>query len=228
MLILTAGEEMRHVEKDAPRALIASLVLGSIFGAFVTAAVLRVLGPSATQSLPLADLAARLGGAIARAWLLAIGMVILAATLNRTLLTLARVAAEMSREGYLPRSWRVTHPQFHTPYLLLTAGGILVALASFYGDPILLTAIAALSFLIVAVLINIPTILSHADRLSRQRPFPLPFSPLVPGLAVAINLFLVTALPVQVLLIGAAWLLVGGLFYILYSRRGVVTARTGV
>lgn len=228
MLILTAGEEMRHVEKDVPRALIASLALGSISGALVSAAVLRVLGPAATQSLPLADLTARLGGAIAQGWLLVIGVVILAATLNRTLLTLARVAAEMSREGYLPPSWRVTHPQFHTPYLLLTGGGILVALTSVYADPILLTALAALSFLIVTVLINIPTILSPADRLSRERPFLLPFSPLIPGLAVAINLFLMTALPVRAFLIGALWFLVGGLFYLLYSRRGVVTARTGV
>jgi len=228
MLILTAGEEMRYVEKDAPRALIASLALGSISGAFVTLAVLRISGAAATQSLPLADLAVRLGGAIVRAWLLVVGTAILAATLNRTLVTLGRVAAEMSREGYLPRSWRVTHPQFHTPYLLLIGGGILVALVSVYGDPILLSALAALSFLIVAVLINIPTIFSAADRLPRQRPILLPFSPLVPGLAVAINLFLVTALPVQALFIGAGWFLLGGLFYVLYSRRGVVTARTGV
>lgn len=228
MLILTAGEEMRHVEKYAPRALIASLVVGSVSGALVTSAVLRVLGPTATQWLPLADLAVRLGGPIARAWLLVIGTAILAATLNRTLLTLGRVAAEMSREGYLPGSWRVTHPQFHTPYVLLIGGGILVALASIWGDPILLSTLAALSFLIVSVLINLPTIFFAADRLPRQRPILLPFTPLLPGLAVAINLFLVTALPVRALLIGAAWFLLGGLFYVLYSRQGVVAARTGV
>jgi len=228
MLILTTGEEMRHVEKDAPRALIASLALGSISGTLISAAILRVLGSAVPQPLPLADLTARLGGAIAQGWILTIGVVILATTLNRTLLALARVAAEMSRDGYLPRSWRVTHPQFHTPYLLLTAGGVLVALASFFNNLILLTGLAALGFLTVTVLINIPTILSSADRLSEQRAFLLPFSPLIPSLAVAINLFLMTALPIRALLIGAVWLLVGGLFYVLYSRRGVVTAQTGV
>ena len=199
--ILVASEEMRRVKKDAPRALIASLTLGCISGAFVSAAVLRVLNPATVQSLPLADLAARLGGAIAQAWLLTIGVVILAASLNYTLLTLARLGVEMSREGFLPRSWRATHPQFRTPYLLLTGGAILVALASVYGEPLLLTALTALSFLIATISVNIPTILSHADRLPQGRPIVLPFSPLIPGLAVAINFFLVTALPVPALLI---------------------------
>jgi hypothetical protein len=79
VLILVASEEMRQVKKDAPRALIASLSLGCISGVLVSAAVLRVLNPATIQSLPLADLAARLGGAIAQAWLLTIGVVILAA-----------------------------------------------------------------------------------------------------------------------------------------------------
>ncbi len=79
VLILVASEEMRQVKKDAPRALIASLSLGCISGVLVSAAVLRVLDPATIQSLPLADLAARLGGAIAQAWLLTIGVVILAA-----------------------------------------------------------------------------------------------------------------------------------------------------
>jgi uncharacterized hydrophobic protein (TIGR00271 family) len=228
LLILSAGEEMRQVAKDAPRALIASLALGSISGAVVSAAALLVPDAAAAQSLPLADLAARLGGAIGQAWLLTIGVVILAATLNRALLALTRLAVEMSREGFLPQSLRVIHPQFHTPYLLLTGGGILTALASIYGDPVLLTALTALSFLVATILVSIPTVLFPADRLPQRRPIALPFSPLIPGLSVAINLFLMTALPVPALLIGAAWFLVGGLFYVLYSRRGVVSARTGV
>jgi uncharacterized hydrophobic protein (TIGR00271 family) len=228
VLILVASEEMRWVKKDAPRALIASLLLGCISGALVSVAVHHSLALATVQSAPLAALAARLGGAIAQAWLLTIGVIILAASLNYALLTLARLGVEMSREGYLPQSWRATHPQFRTPNLLLAGGAILVALASVFGEPLLLAALSALSPLIAAILLNIPALLSHADRLPRKRPIALPFSPLIPGMAIAINFFLVTALPVLALLIGAAWLLAGGLIYVFYSRRGVVAAQTGV
>lgn len=228
VLILTAGEEMRHLRKDAPRALLISLSLGYISGALVSAAVLYALGQGAAQSLPLAELAARLGGPILQGWLLAVGLVVLAATLNRTLLSQARIATDMSREGFLPRSWRAIHIQFHTPYLLLTGGGILAALASLYSDLILLAALVGLSILSATIMVNIPTIVFRADYLPRKRPIVLPFSPLIPGLAIAIGLFLMTTLPARALLIGAGWLLVGGVFYVLYGRRGVAAARTGV
>jgi uncharacterized hydrophobic protein (TIGR00271 family) len=228
VLILAAGEKMHNVQRDAPRALLATLVLGSISGVPVATAVLHQLGPGATQSLPLADLAMRMGGLIAQGWVLTVGLIILAAVLNRTLLTLARIAADMSRDGFLPKAWRVTHSQFHTPYWLLTGGGILAALVSLYGDVILLAALVGLSLLSVVILVNVPTVLFRADRLPEKRPIVLPFSPLIPGLAVAISLFLLSALPVYALLIGAGWFLVGGIFYAVYARRGAVAARTGV
>jgi uncharacterized hydrophobic protein (TIGR00271 family) len=228
VLILAAGEEMRHMRVDAPRALLVSLGGGSVTGAIVLVAVLHAQGAAASGWLPLADLASQLGGSVTKAWLLVIGVVILAATLNRTLVTLARIAADMSREGFLPQRWRVTHPQFNTPFLLLLGAGVLAALASLYVDFALLVALAAFSVLSATALINIPTILSRANHLSRKRPIVLPFPPLVPSLAVAIGLFLMTTFPIQVLLIGAGWFLLGAVFYVVYSRRGAVAARTGV
>lgn len=233
MLILVAGEEMRHMRRDAPRALLATLGLGSISGAAIAAAALYVLGPAAAQSLPLADLAARLGGLIAQGWVLAIGVIILAATLNRTLLTLARIAADMSREGFLPPSWRATHSQFQTPYRLLAGGGILTALASLYGDLTLLAALVGLSFSSAVILVKLPTILFRTGYLPQEHSAQkhsavLPFSSLIPGLAVAISLFLLTKLPIYALIIGASWFLVGAVVYVVYARRGAVAARTGV
>ena len=227
ILILATGEEMRHMRKDAPRALLVTLGLGTITGAVVAATVPHVLRPA--SGLPsLADLAGHLGDPIAQGWVLAIGIVILAATLNRTLLTLARMAADMSRAGFLPRSWRAIHSQFHTPYLLLGGGGILIALASWYGDFFLLTALAGFGLLAAVALLNVPTVLSRVDQLPQKRPIVLPFSPLIPGLALAINLFLLTKLPTYALAIGVGWLLVGAIIYAIYAGRGAAAARTGV
>ncbi|GAB4536475.1 MAG: hypothetical protein Kow0063_22040 [Anaerolineae bacterium] len=226
--ILVAGDEMHHMRRDTSRALLVSLGVMSIGGALVSAAVLRAPDSLAAQPLPLAGLAMYLGGDVAQGWLLVIGLVVLTATLNRTLLALARIAVDMSRQGFLPRAWRAIHPQFHTPFKLLTGAGVLAALVSLYPDPILLAALVGLSFLTATALVNVPTILSQADRLPEKRPIVLPFSPLIPSLAVAINFFLVTTLPVKALLTGMAWFLVGGLTYILYSRHGAALARTGV
>jgi uncharacterized hydrophobic protein (TIGR00271 family) len=227
-LILAAGEEMRQAKKDTPRALLATLGIG-IIGAAVAAATLRSLGPvAAAQALPLTELATDLRGLVAQGWILVAGVIILAATLSRALLTLARISADMSRGGYLPQGWRKVHSQFQTPYRLLAGGGILAALTSLYGHITLLAALAGLGFLSAVILINVPTVLSRADRLPEQRPITLPFSPLIPGLAVAISLFLLTAFPLNALAIGAGWFGLGALFYAAYARRGMVAARTGV
>jgi uncharacterized hydrophobic protein (TIGR00271 family) len=228
VLILSAGDEMHHAEKNMPRALLSSLVLGSMASAAVAAVVLRMLGPVVSEPLPLADIAAKLGGNAAQGWLLSIGVLILAASLNRTLQTVARIAADMSREGFLPQSWRITHPQFHTPFLLLIGGGIVVGLASIYAEPILSAALAGLGLLSAVALINLPTLIHRGSDLSDQRPLVLPFSPLIPGVAVAVSIFLLTRLPRLPLLMGAGWFLLGAMIYALYARRGVVAARTGV
>ncbi len=229
VLILAAGDEMRRAQWGVPRALLAALGLGSVVGTVVAIAAFHALGPTvAGRSLLIAELAARLGGPIPQGWVSTIAVIILVTTLNRTLLTLVRIAADMSREGFLPPAWRATHPQFHTPYRLLAGGGLLSALISLHGDVILLTALTGLGFLSATVLINVPTVLSRADHLPKQRPIVLPFPPLIPGLAIAIGLFLLTALPVEALDVGAGWFLVGAIWYIAYARRGVVAARTGV
>ncbi len=228
VLILVAGEEMRHAQRDAPRALIATLGFGTTVGALVAAATVRTLGPTTAQPLALGELAARLGGLLTEGWVMAIGVLILSATLNRTLLTLARIAADMSREGFLPRAWRTTHSQFHTPYWLLGGGGFLAALVSLYGDGFLLAGLVSLGFLSVVVLVNIPTVLFRASHLPPKRRMVLPFSPLIPGLAVAVSLFLLTTLPAYVLVVGGGWFLAGAVFYVGYARRGVVAARNGV
>jgi uncharacterized hydrophobic protein (TIGR00271 family) len=228
VLILSAGDEMRRAEKNMPRALLSSLVLGSMGSAAIAAVVLRVLGPAVSEPLPLADIAGKLGGSVAQGWFLVIGLLVLAASLNRTLQTLARIAADMSREGFLPQSWRTTHAQFHTPFLLLIAGGILAGLTSLYADVILSAALAGLGLLSAVALVNLPTLLYRSSYLPDKRPFVLPFSPLIPGLAIAISIFLLTTLPVQALLLGAGWFLLGAIVYALYARRGAVAARTGV
>jgi uncharacterized hydrophobic protein (TIGR00271 family) len=228
VLILSASDELRQAEKNMPRALLSSLLLGSVGSAAVAAVVLRVLGSAASEPLPLADIAAKLGGSVAQGSLLVIGLLVVGASLNRTLQTLARIAADMSREGFLPQSWRTTHAQFHTPFLLLIAGGILVGLASVYADVLLSAALAGFGLLSAIALVNLPTLLYRSSYLPDKRPFVLPFSPLVPGLAIAISIFLLTTLPVQALRIGGGWLLLGAIVYALYARRGVVTARTGV
>lgn len=222
VLILAAGEEMRHMQRDVPRALLATLGVTTVVGALGAAAIPLETDPS------LADAAARVGGLIAQGWVLVVGVIILAATLNRTMLALSRIGVDMSREGFLPRWFRVTHPQFHTPYRLLALGGVLIALASLYSDLLLLAALAGLGLLCTAVLSNLHTVLSRDGYLPDKRPLALPFSPLIPGFAAAISLFLLTTMPPYALAVGGVWSLIGVVFFLVHGQRGAVAARTGV
>jgi basic amino acid/polyamine antiporter, APA family len=142
------------------------------------------------------------------------------------MLSQARVLLAISRDGLLPQSFfGAVHERFRTPWKSTILTGFFVAvLAAFLPISVLLMLVnmgTLLAFVIVcaAVLIMRRT---HPDA---ERPFRVPFVPLIPILGIASCLMLMLSLPSENWLRLIVWLGIGMLIYFLYGRKHSVLAR---
>jgi uncharacterized hydrophobic protein (TIGR00271 family) len=83
-------------------------------------------------------------------------------------------------------------------------------------------------FLVAMTALNVAAIHSHRSEPERRRPFVVPLYPLVPAVAIAVNVALLSSLSGGGLLGGSIWLLLGVLAYAVYARRHQVEAQDGV
>jgi uncharacterized hydrophobic protein (TIGR00271 family) len=130
-----------------------------------------------------------------------------------------RLLEAMSRQGFLPRESELETTRRGPALMPLLGFVLLVVLVAWRAQMLHLAGIAALAFLWVTALV----MFSHARRpgreLSPTRRNRLPLHPLFPGVSAAGSLFLSLILPLPTLPIGLAWLLIGGLVYVVYERE---------
>lgn len=134
------------------------------------------------------------------------------------LLGQSRVFFSMSQDGLLPKIFSKLHPRYQTPYqsnlivwLMVTAVAGLMP-GGMAGD---LTSIGTL-FAFVMVCAGVWVLRVREPHL--PRPFKTPWVPLVPLMGMVICSLMMLSLPLQTLLMGVVWVLVGLLVYAGYGR----------
>ncbi|MFV1858321.1 MAG: APC family permease, partial [Anaerolineales bacterium] len=222
--ILSVRDQVRRPTKTFLPALGLTVLAGVAFG--VAAAL--ALGPSlTTPSLtPLIDLAADsrlLPETIARILYSVFAIAITLIALNRALLNARNLLYAMSRDGLTTERIRSssTTSGLHAWISLVfpTASVVLILII-----PVeLLVGLAAMTLMWAIAIVHVPDVIRARPNLPATK---LPFHPLLPGLTTAIGVLLPFALGFLAILVGAAWLALGGLFYILYARaRGLEVRR---
>src|SRR5213595_2038647 len=121
------GGEVTDPERNVPRSIVLSTVIGIALYCLVTASFAYVLSPArmAASSLVASDAAQVTLG---RAGAVLVAVAILTATLgsnNGIVLTAARIPYAMARDGVLPRWLGSVHPGFLTPVPSLVVQGII-------------------------------------------------------------------------------------------------------
>jgi len=209
--ILSVRDQVRRPTKTFLPALGLTVLAGVAFG--VAAAL--ALGPSlATPSLtPLIDLAAD-------SRLLPETLALIA--LNRALLNGRNLMYAMARDGYLPDRIQSassgTGAHAWLSLIFPIAGILLVVLV-----PVeLLVGLAAMTFMWAIAIVHLPDVIRSRPNLPTTT---LPFHPLFPGLTTATTALLPFALGFLAVLVGAAWLALGGLYYVLYGRQSGLEVR---
>jgi len=215
---------IRHPAKTLWRALVGNALLLGILGGGGAAVVARAGLNRPEISLPLAALAADFSP-IAGLLLVVVALAVLHYALNQTFVNALRLAAALTRDGFLPERLQARPGGGKVPVyaLLLMSAGVTALVYTLTLETLLSFAVSAI--LLATVIVNLPYIFRPLPTRTAERRFTLPLHPLFPALGVLVSGILLAASFSRDWWLGLIWLGVGVLIYALYGRQGAIVAR---
>ena len=220
------GEETKNPRRDLPIGLLGALAVCALLYIAVSF-VLTAMVPydQIDTGAPLAAAFQSVGLPWVAA-LISLGAITgLTSVMMVELVTIGRIGFAMGRDGLLPTPIGTVHPRFGTPHRMTIIGAVVVALIA-ATTPISeladMVSIGALSAMII-VAIAVPVL--RRTRPDLERPFRVPFSPVVPILAAVACFYLMLNLELISWLRFAVWLVIGLLIYVFYGRKHSLLAR---
>jgi len=154
--------------------------------------------------------------------LLAAGLAATASALNVTMYSASRVAFAMGREGHLPDWIARIHPKHRTPWVAVLTCGLLIFATTVFFPIDQAAAAGSLMFLFLFMQVNMTLIALRRQRPEMNRPFTMPWAPLLPLIAIAGNAMLAMhlfAYSQSVWYAASAWIMVGALLYYAHFAR---------
>ncbi len=219
-VVATTAEEAKNPARDLPRGIIGSLVICTILYcavALVMTGMVRYDQLSSEASL--AKIFEDVGKPF-YATLISAGAVAGLTTVVMTLLIgSSRVVFAMSRDWLLPPSLGKTNPRTGTPVKITVGIGTIVALVA------ALTPIGKLEYMInigtltAFLLVSLAVPVLRKRRPDFERPFKVPFSPVLPWISAAICAYLMLTLPLETWIRFAIWMALGFLIYFVYGYK---------
>lgn len=219
-----AGAEARNPRKAVPIAIVGALTLITLI---YTLVALAAVGAWPWQQFDgsggeaaLARIVEDVSGQAWTAELISVGAIIAIISVVLALLyTLSRVIYTMSRDGLLPKKLGTLSPRTHTPlYSTWVLAGFLALLAAFVPLEDLAAAIS-LGTLVAFGVVNAAVLVLRKTRPDLPRLFTVPFGPVIPVLAILLNLVLIVTMPVATWIAFSIWLIAGIVVYFAYSRH---------
>ncbi len=225
--VSTHSEEARKPQRDVPIGIIVSLVLCTLLYIAVVA-VLTGMVPYGQLDVnaPVSDAFRRVGLRWAQFLIAAAGLAGITSVLLVTMLSQARVLLAIARDGLLPASFfAAVHERFRTPWKSTIVTGLFVAaLAAFLPISVLLM-LVNMGTLLAFAIVCAAVLIMRRTHPEAERPFRVPFVPLVPILGIASCLLLMFSLPSENWLRLFVWLGLGLVIYFSYGRRHSTLAR---
>jgi uncharacterized hydrophobic protein (TIGR00271 family) len=227
-VVLSSRRQSADPPRLGPPALAWTLIFG--VGAFllvdITLGAFRQAG-SVTLETSFISLLER--GSLLPTWIaVVLGAVAQVLGTSRLAISSARQLYALVRQGTLPEFLRSLPSLFRVPPMLFLSLLLMGAPAIIWAPTRWLIDLPAALFLFSALMLNLAGIVSRRTQPERRRTFSTPFHPLIPALAMALNLTLLLALPGYPLLVVVLWLGVGSLLYLLYGRTHLIDAQEGL
>ena len=225
--VSTQAEEAKKPQRDVPIGIIASLLICTVLYIAV-AAILTGMVPASQIDLnaPVASAFMSVGQKWAQLVIAVGALAGITSVLLVMMLSQPRIFLAMARDGLLPpRFFGDIHPRFRTPWKSTILTGLFVAALG-----------GLLPLNVLAELVNIGTLLAffmvcgavlimRKTNPEAERPFRVPFVPLIPILGMIMSLLLMLSLPAENWARLAAWLGLGFIIYFAYGRKHSVLAK---
>ena len=129
-----------------------------------------------------------------------------------------RIFFAMARDGLLPPVFAKVHPKFRTPHVTTIVTGVVVGVTAMFTSLDEMVNLTNIGTLFAFILICLGIIVLRFKDPGRERPFRVPFGPLLlPGLGIVSCLGLIYYLPPSSWWRFVGWLGAGLIIYILYG-----------
>jgi basic amino acid/polyamine antiporter, APA family len=227
--VANLSEETKRPARDMPLGLLGTLALSTVLYIGVSFVVVGMVKYSdLDEGAPIAS-AFRGVGANWAAVLVSIAAVAgLSSVILVDLVGIGRIAFALTRDGLLPPGIGRIHPRWGTPYRATIAMVVFVMLIAGFVPLKDLADLVSIGTLFAFVLVSSAVAILRRTKPDMERPFRVPFSPVLPILSALLCLYLATNLSVATWLRFVVWLLIGLVLYLGYGRRHSRVGQRGV
>lgn len=219
-----AGAEAKNPRKAIPIAIVGALALITVIYTLVGLAAVGAWPwqqfEGAGGEAALARIVQDVSGMAWTSEIISVGAIIAIISVVLALLyTLSRIIFTMSRDGLLPERLGRLSPRTRTPlfstWLLASFLAVLAALVPLND----LAAAISLGTLVAFSVVNVVVLVLRRTRPDMERLFRVPLGPVIPLLALALNVVLIVMMPRSTWIAFSIWLVAGLVVYFLYSRH---------
>jgi APA family basic amino acid/polyamine antiporter len=226
--VSTTAEEARNPKRDMPIGIIGSLVICTVIYILISAVFTGMIPYPALKATLSTEQAEPLTLAMKYVsmpnWM--VGVVAFGSVVAHTAVLLVfqlgqpRIFFAMARDGLLPPTFAKVHPKFRTPHVTTIVTGLAVGVTAMFTTLDEMVNLTNIGTLFAFILICIGIMILRFKDPHRERPFRVPFGPvLLPGLGVISSLGLIYYLPPSSWWRFLGWLAVGAVIYFAYGYR---------
>jgi APA family basic amino acid/polyamine antiporter len=226
--VSTTAEEARNPKRDMPIGIIGSLVVCTIVYVIIAAVFTGMIPyPALKQTLATEQaepLTLAMKYVAMPSWM--VGVVAFGSVVAHTAVLLVfqlgqpRIFFAMARDGLLPKVFAKVHPKFRTPHVTTILTGVFVGVTAMFTSLDEMVNLTNIGTLFAFILICLGIIILRYKDPDRERPFRVPFGPLLlPVLGIVSCLGLIYYLPPSSWWRFVGWLGVGLVIYLLYGYR---------
>ena len=230
--VSTSAQEARNPQRDMPRGILGSLAICTVLFVLVSGVMVglvpykSMLNQAAPLVLTIEAAADKSTGtpwqstmAVVKVLVTVGGLAALSSVMVVMMLAQPRIFLSMSRDGLLPEWAGRVHPRFHTPHISTLVTGIVVAVAAGLTPIGTLGSLVSIGTLMAFVIVSIGIIVLRRTRPDLDRPFRMPWVPLLPLLSAAVSFTLMIGLPWATWERLVIWMGVGIVVYFTYGRH---------
>ncbi|HKR63173.1 MAG TPA: amino acid permease [Thermoanaerobaculia bacterium] len=223
--VSTTAEEARNPKRDMPIGIIGSLIVCTIIYGIVAAVFTGMIPYRVLHGAVASEQAEPLTLAMKFVqmpnWM--IGVVALGSVIAHTAVLLVfqlgqpRIFFAMSRDGLLPPFFAKVHPKYGTPHVSTIITGVAVGVASMFTSLEEMVDLTNIGTLFAFFLVCVGILILRVKDPNRERPFRVPFGPVLPVLGALSCIGLAIYLPPTSWWRFFYWLAAGLVFYFLYG-----------
>ena len=224
--VTVASEEARNPQRDVPRAVILSLIIGAVIFITLEALTIGVVPLGKIDADAAMSQAVRLAGNNPF-FVVAVTVGALAGNISvmiTSLLGQSRIFYVMSRDRMLPASVSEIHPRFNTPARTTMITGIAVALFALFFPLDQLLYMVNVGTLWAFAIVSIGVVVLRFVAPQAPRPFKAPAGVLVGLIGFGLCVYMMTGLGIPTWVRYVVWFIIGSMIYGFYGFRNSLLA----